>query len=318
METEKAFLRPEPEIKKEVTPELRNEPEVSELQREGGRIYSEEYGQKLNDILEHKFVSKNQEGKNEEVVLKDIVDKHLKNFASPEFSVLPMEEKAEKQREFVKDLGRGINSIPGDDPWSFYFRRIMETGRMNCSGSTALAGMILENTKEQSGIKSVEYGAPFGHAVNIITFGDNQLYWADARNGVFENISDCAKVENHNGLKIYKIDQPNEKADVIYRTVPSTSMKEGIISSYLENLHSAYAAAEGKFDKALKMGRSKEELKEIQKTAREVCQERELTSPEQLHHLRETRKFFTDKMNKYDQSKEFKEEAKRIEKIINS
>ncbi len=219
---------------------------------------------------------------------------------------MPMEEKAEKQREFVKDLGRGINSIPGEDPWSFYFGRIMETGKINCSGSTALTGMILEKTKEQSGIKSIEWGSPFGHAVNIITFEDNQLYWVDVRNGMFENMSDCAKVENHDGLKVYKIDWPNEKTgyQVPYRTVPATSIEEGVISNYLENLGSAYNAAEGKFDKALKMGHSEKELKEIQKTAREVCRDRELPPPE-------VKEFFTDKMNKYDQSEEGKKEAKK-------
>lgn len=284
----------------------------------GERIYSEEFAGKLDEVLGHEFIVEGKDGREQGVVLKDIVDKHLEGFSSPEFSNLSAEEQAEKQREFAMDLGRGISSIPSEDPWSFYFQRIMKNDKINCSGSTALLGMVLENTKEKSGIKSVEFGQPYAHAVNMITFGDDRLYFADAINGEFEDVTDRVKSEEKKELKIYRIEPPKEKNEdrVIFRDIPVSSMKEGIISSYLNNLYSASQSAQGKFDKELRLGRPKEELKEIQKMASEVCEEREISSPGQLQRLRETKNFFDVKLNNYRRSRGFKKEMKRMGKIF--
>lgn len=321
-EGEKQFMKsftPEakPAPEQETVPEAKIE-EKEELRREGEKIYDKEFVDKLDEVLGHEFKMKGKDGQEESVVLKNIIDKHLEGFSSPGFAALSTEEKAEKQREFVMDLGRGINKIPSDDPWSFYFKRIMETGKINCSGSSALLGMALERTKEQSGIKSVEQGFPYGHAINMITFGDGRLYFADARNGTFEDISDYTKIDNKDGLKVYKIKQPKDKiGDLIpWRNIPATGVKEGAIDMYLSNLQSAHQAAEGKFDKALKMGRSKKELKQAREGAKEVCQENNLSSPEELDRLTEVKRFFNEKINKYHRSEEFKKEIKRIEKLM--
>jgi len=145
--------------------------EALELQRDGEKIYLKEFAERLDDVLKHEFKITGKDGREERIVLRDIIDKHLERFSSPEFSSLSAEERAERQREFVKDLGRGIYKIPAGDPWSFYFDRAIKTGRINCSCCAALLGIILENTKEKTGIQNIEYGSPYGHAINMITFG---------------------------------------------------------------------------------------------------------------------------------------------------
>ena len=291
-----------------------------ELRREGERIYTEEFAGKLDDILGHEFKVKGEDGRERNIVLKDIIDRHLEGFSSPEFAALSMEGKAEKQREFVRDLGRGVDSIPFGDIWAFYFKRMMETGETNCSGSSSLLGMILEGTKEQSGIKSVEQGYPFGHAVNMITLGDSRLYLADTRSGLLEDISNYAQAEDRKGLKVYKIKQPRDKngGPIPWHNIPAVPMKEGVIGMYLGNLRSAYEAGGGNFDEALSMGYSSKELEEIQKMAKDVCRERGLSSPEEYDRLGKVQEFFVGKINEYLRSPEFRREIRRVKKLTRS
>ena len=60
---------------------------VLKLQFEGEQIYSEEFVDELDGILKNDFAIENKEGK-KKIALKDIIDKHLKEFSSSEFSHL--------------------------------------------------------------------------------------------------------------------------------------------------------------------------------------------------------------------------------------
>jgi hypothetical protein len=288
---------------KEKTPES--------LKTEGEKIYKNEFTDKLPHVLEKKFKSE----KGEEIVLKDVMEEGLKKFP-PEFSKLSKEQKTKIQKEFVKDLTEQISKIPASDRsssyWSFYFEKALKTGAMNCSACASLNGLILENTKKITELEKIEFGLPSGHAMNIITFSNGQIYYVDPRNNVFENLKRNMKIEYRNGLKAYKIKEL--KGGMYSKIIPTLPVKEGIISCYVDNLHSAFNSARGRLPESLKIDSNVKKIKKIQEGAQKICQEKGINN-QSYEQLKELKQFFNKKRFKYQESKEFKTEMKRIEEF---
>jgi len=286
------------------------------LKIEGEKIYKTEYVDKLDKVLEKKFKTgeKNEKGEAKEIVLKDTVEEHLKIFRTPEFSKLSKEQKAGIQKQFVKDLTEMINKIPdsGIASWSFYFKRALKTGEMNCAACASLNGLILENSKKTTELEKIEFGLPYGHAMNIVTFSNGQIYYVDPRNNVFENLRRNIKIEYKNGLKVYKIKEL--KGGMYSKIIPTLPVKEGVIGCYVDNLHSTLNSAENKFPESLKMGRTVKELKKIQKEAQKICQEKGLNN-KSYEQLKKIKEFFNKKVFKYQESREFKTEIKRMQEF---
>jgi hypothetical protein len=303
----KKFQKEIPKVdkKEEIEKKLKEKSEQFSLQKEGEKIYKTEFADRSNEVLEKKFKTK--EG--EEIVLKDFLEEGLKKFSAPEFSKLSKEQKTKIQKEFVKDLTEQINKIPSGTGWSFDFKRALKTGEMNCSACASLNGLILENTKKITKLEKIEMGLPHNHAMNIITFSNGQIYYVDPRNNVFENLSRNIKVEYKNGLKVYKIKEL--KGGMLSKIIPTLPVKEGIISCYVDDIHSAFHSAQGTLPEGLK-GSSVKKLEKIQKEAKKVCEEKGINN-ESFEQLKELKEFFNKKFLKYQESREFKTEIKRIE-----
>jgi len=269
--------------------------EEMKLKFEGRQIYFDEFVDKLGDILEHKFSDK--EGK--EFVLSETINEHLEKFTSPDFSKLSIEKQAESQKEFVKDLINQINKIPSDT-WSFYFDRSLRTKKLNCSGCATLTGLILQSSKKITRLKNIEYGSPPGHAMNIITFTDNKIFRVDSRNNIFENLTDNIEIQKADGLKIYKIKKLEKETR--HKIIPITSVKNGTISAYLDNLYSAYKCTRDEPPKGLE-DLSSSELEE----AKEVFQEKQIP----LEKIRKIGEIFYKGLHKYRESEDFIKEEKR-------
>ena len=291
--------------------ELEKTPESIKLKQEGEKIYKTEFTDKLDKVLdkEFKIEEKNEKGKvtEKEMVLKDILEEDLKKFKAPEFSRLSKEQKAKIQEEFLKNLTEKISKIPSSDrssaTWSCYFSKALKTGEMNCSACASLNALILENTKKITEIDQIEFGLPHEHAMNIITLSNGQIYYVDPRNNVFENLSRNIKIENKNGLKVYKIKELRGGMD--YKIIPTLNVKEGIIAGYLDNLPKS---AKSKFPSSVEI----EGWKKIKSGAKEIFEEKEISN-ERFKQLKKLKNFFNKKLYKYQESKEFKSEIKRVE-----
>ncbi len=316
---------PEPE---KVAGSKEKDAEILELRCKGEKIYSKEFAGKLDEILDHEFKIKDKEGQGERIVLKDVIDKHLEGFSSQEFFHLPPEKKAGSQKSFVQELVSNISRISTDN-WSIDFKRTMKTGGANCSAVSILLGLILESTKEISGIKNIEYGMPADHAINIIHFSDGKFYFADSKANIFEDITKNADIEEKEGFKIYRIKELSNKliGGIKHKIIPALPIKEGAIISYLGNLCAAYIIAQDELPGAFKKiyAPTPEEIKSFQWLARkelsregakEISQENSL-SEEKFLNLAKIRDSFIGKLESYTKGEEFRKERKRWrERII--
>lgn len=206
-----------------------------ELRQEGEEIYSKEFIENIDEILNYKF--KDRTSEKGAIVLKDIIDEHIKKLQN-----LSEPEKIEASKKFVKDLVLHIDAIPVDHG-IVDFKSAIRIGGLSCSSSAALLGLILEKNKEKVAIQKVEYGLPVDHALNIVHFNDGKIYLVDARNNIFEDITENAQIEERKEeeLKIYRI---NKKIGLGHRIIPAVPLKEGIIAAYLSILFGAYLKVE--------------------------------------------------------------------------
>jgi len=206
-----------------------------ELRQEGEEIYSKEFIENIDEILNYKF--KDRTSEKGAIVLKDIIDEHIKKLQN-----LSEPEKIEASKKFVNDLVLHIDAIPVAHG-IVDFKSAIRIGGLNCSSSAALLGLILEKNKEKVAIQKVEYGLPVDHALNIVHFNDGKIYLVDARNNIFEDITENAQIEERKEeeLKIYRI---NKKIGLGHRIIPAVPLKEGIIAAYLSILFGAYLKVE--------------------------------------------------------------------------
>ncbi len=214
-------------------------------------IYQKNFKGLLNKVLEHEF--KTDKG---EVII-------LKNFCQSQGAGI----------EFVRNLTNKISQIPVKK-WAIDFSRAIEQNGLNCSCASALMGLILE----KAGVGLVEYGQPPHHSLLILNI-NSVIYYVDPRNGVFEKLDDNVEIEEFKSFRVYKIRKLKGKLG--FKIIPASSIKEGIIASYLENL-----LVEGKL--------SKKEAKR----------------------LSGVRAFSKELSNYENSSDEFQAETKRLERII--
>lgn len=284
--------------------------EEERLRLEGEKIYSEDFIEKLDDVLGHEFKSK--DGK-EKITLKQVVNEYLKRFAAEEFSQKALKEQSEVQLQFLEDLAEKISEILPDS-WSINFRQAIENNALNCSNCASLTGLILENNKEKFNLQNIEYGFPYGHAINIITLADGRVFYVDSKNNIVEDfeLNKNTKIEDKNGLKVYKINELKGKID--YKIIPALPLKEGILISYLGNLESSCNSVKGKLPDVIKK-RPEKERREFQEGAKRVYDEEGLFSENKHQRLIKILESFEQKqmLDKYGESKEFKSEAKRWE-----
>ncbi len=168
-----------------------------------------------------------------------LIDKHLDNIKKA-----GDDEQKLARKEMAEELTKKLNLIPVDK-WTCSPTKALETKKANCSTLGALLMMMIESTKEASGIKGIEYVEPAGHIANLIHFKDGSSYFADPRNGNF--------VDMTNNLKIQEFDEfvVNEnlafRQEVPVRYLPSMkSFERGVAHIYVGNM---YQVAEDEHEK---------------------------------------------------------------------
>ena len=213
------------------------------------------------------------------------------------------------QKQFVEKLIHSISKIPFDS-WSFTFTRSLESGKLNCSGCASLLGIIIEHMRSLSRIPLVEFVTPYGHAMNIIHFSDNSIYYADPRNEKFKNISNLIlRTWNFGNLKVYRL-----KANLGftgYRIFPAVSVREGVLMSYGGNLGSMYNFAQGKIDQVLKESSSNEALEADMEEAHEILQKHGYSKGD-VKRARVFVQSVEQDMQHFYASNDFKEEVSRL------
>jgi len=262
-------------------------------------------------------VIEDREGREEKIILNDIINRYLEKFSSPEFSQLSPKDKAKIQKEFVQELTSSISKIPHNS-WSINFEKVIKTQKINCSGASSLLGLILESTKEVSGLKNIELATPIEHVMNIVPFIDGTFYYVDSRSNVFEDLSQNSEIEYREGLKIYKIRELT--GGIPYKIVPVLPPKDGIIASCVGNLCAAYIVTEKEIPESLKKEYSltPEQLKDVEEQikklprrgAKEIYQEYSLDEEKCLRLLK-IRKIFAEVLDNYMKTEEYREEVRR-------
>ena len=270
--------------------------EEKELKQEGEKIYSEEFTDQLDAILNYEFKDEN----GENFVLKETIDQGLEKISENENNL-------EEKKKFVGSLVKKISEIPHYS-WAINFSESMKTGESNCSNCSSLLGLILEKLQDKAGIKNIEYVFPAGHAANVVTFEDGSVFFADSRNNFFKDseIGKRITVERRGNLKIYKLNE----YDGDYKIVPALPLKEGILAGYLGNLNSAFKTVRGDIPE-IKKEIPEEQKEDFIRGAEDICKRMDLTE-EKVKHLVKILDVFGSEIREYEESDEFKKELERV------
>ena len=112
----------------------------------------------------------------EDLIKKINEEKDLAKRALLEFAYI---EKCQEQINKYKSGFEGKN-----DKWDAWPKRLKETGRFNCVGSTLIGTIFLE----KAGIKNC-HGLPVSHVMNIARLADGQYVYVDLINSKIEKIN---------------------------------------------------------------------------------------------------------------------------------
>lgn len=269
------------------------------------KIYEEDFIKPLAEMMDAELSTKEGGG----FVLSDIVNEQLSKFQTPEFSTLSSGEQTEQQKQFCQTVIDKISSLPGD-AWSISPKQTLHTGAMNCSNAASIFGMIMKNAQSISGIRRIDYVSPYGHAMNIVQMLDSSIWYADPRNGVFENITDNVEVEEQNDLNIYRIKKPANKTS--FHILPGIKyLRDAIVRSYAGNIAESVNTANGEFDEVLSVY-PEEKQKEIQEGARALGEELML-SEEKAKNYKNLAEAIGMQLNNFEKTEEFLNEQLRWE-----
>ena len=268
-------------------------------------VYENDFKKPLAEMMNAELSTK-EGGK---FVLSDIVNEQLNKFQTPEFSALPPEEQTKQQKQFCQTFIDKISSLPGD-AWSISPKQTLRTGAMNCSNAASVFGMTMKNTQAISGIRRIDYVSPYGHAMNIVQLLDGSLWYADPRNGVFENITDNVEVEEQNNLNIYRIKKPTDKTS--FHILPGIKyLRDAVVRAYAGNVAESNNTAKGEFDEVLEIF-PEERKKEIQEGARTLKEELML-SDEKASEYKTLAEIVGKSLDEFQKTNEFLNEKRRWE-----
>lgn len=215
-------------------------PESFESELNG--IYQRDYLDALPEVLNKKFVSESGEpifsSDDGEYFdsLQGLTD-HLLSSAEPS--------NPESQEKIVKTLIENMKRIPSGQSMSV--RHAAETGKMYCSVSAATFQLMMEKIQPQLGVKS-EYVSPVDHAANVVRIG-NKIFFADPRNGIFDDITANLTEEYRGGLKIYRAKSGGIFSDkTLFSIIPAmTDSSKSMVHADMGNFEGMVDFARGKF-----------------------------------------------------------------------
>jgi len=237
------------------------------------QTFSHEFAGQLPAILSRDFELTD----GTHVNFQTIIDKHLAAIHEVKTGV---PEISKMQQEMVRELVETISKLPVKN-WNISPRQLAENGSANCSVAAAALQMMIESTQGSTGITKTDYVNPPGHAFNMVRFPDGNIFYADPRNGIFENVTKEVIVSYKPGLTIYKLTKPNERMPFRYITALSKS-SDGMVNAYLGNLSQVPQVLAGNFPTAFEDA-SQAERDAMQLEARELGTRPELNS-ESLNH----------------------------------
>ncbi len=236
----------------------------TELRAETQRVLDREFIAPLRDVLEAELPSKT----GETFRLGEVVDRNIEAIKGAESD----EQRAERQKTLVSELVNTIKQLPSDS-WSCSTRQLLENKAANCSNAASLLALILEQRQDDTGIKKFEYANPQGHSINIVSFDDGTMCYADPRNGVFEDVTKRMTVEDQPEMRLYVLKDPEPKMP--HRFYPAVKkLHDIIVGVYAANMSEVPMFARGEFDENMKRTAPPEELAKMQAQA-QVAQQRE-------------------------------------------
>lgn len=214
------------------------------LESELNGIYQRDYLDALPEVLNRKFVSESGEpvfsSDNGEKFdnLQGLID-HLLSTTKPS--------NPESQEKITKTLIENMKRIPSGQSMSV--RHAAEIGKMYCSVSAATFQLMMEKIQPQLGVKS-EYVSPVDHAANVVRIGD-KIFFADPRNGIFDDITANLTEEDREGLKIYRAKSNGIFSDkVLFSILPSmTDSSRAMVHADMGNFEGMVNFARGNFGK---------------------------------------------------------------------
>lgn len=274
-------------------------------------IYQKDYLEALSEILNKKFTTESGESlfssENGERFdnLQKLID-HLLNNAEPS--------SPENQEKIVKTLIENMKRIPSGQSMSV--RHATETGKMYCSVSAATFQLMMEKIQPQLGVKS-EYVSPVDHAANVVRIGD-KIFFADPRNGIFDNITANLTEEERGGLKIYRTKSGSIFSDkVLFSIIPSmTDSSKAMVHADMGNFEGIVDFARGKFgEDSERMGM--ETARNLQNYAKEYLTKLGILGDKEKEDAFTKRYSELDEasgkeMDEFKRTEEFKAEEKRV------
>lgn len=275
--------------------EYQNESEKQlELQKETAELVYNEF------VEPHERVQKK--------FLGDTVEAELVEFDRRRDLTNSAEDIAVAQEQFLSELAKNIRQLPVKSYEGTSLRLAEENDGINCVGCAVLTGLILENNNEKLGLKNIEFGNPYGHAVDIVTLADDRVLFVDTRNG---RISDLqigvnTTIEEYDGVKVYKVNSDK----IGYKIIPATSVLEGGMGAYLENL--IEASDEAATAEVAQEIADTAEREEFIASAQALWSESGFDLSD-VAHLKEVRKSLTASLDNYQKSEEWLAEVQRIQ-----
>lgn len=235
-----------------------------------------------------------------------IIDKHLTAIHEAPNNV---QEISRAQQEFVRELVRTLSLLPVKN-WNISPRQLVENGGANCSTAAASLQMMIESTARTSGIPTIDYANPPGHAFNMVRFPDGTIFYADPRNGVFENVTHDVVVSRKPGLTIYKLLKPNERMPFRYVTALEKA-SDGMVAAYLANISEIPDVAAGNFPAAF-TNATEQEREQMQREAAQLTGRPEI-APDAIAHTRTTYHQLYEPLNNFFDEPAITEEIAHFE-----
>ncbi len=212
-------------------------------------IYQNDYLDALPEILSRNFSDEKGEplfstNNGERFTnLQQLLDSLTNN---PELSNSENEEVKEKT---VKTIIDNMSRMPAGQSMSV--RHATETNEMFCSVSAATFQLIMEKIQSRLGVKS-EYINPVDHAANIVKIANSQrerIFYADPRNGIFDDLTENITEENRDGLRIYRSKNGSAFSEkVLFSVIPAiTDSAKAMVHADMGNFKGLVDFARGNF-----------------------------------------------------------------------
>lgn len=216
------------------------------------------------------------------------------------------EDLAATQKALVRGIVEHLNEMPVGT-WDTSPKQTLETKQTNCSGAAALFTALFESVQAATEIPKIHYVNPYGHATDIVHFSDQTIFYADPRNGIFQEITQDVEVEERDGLIVYRLKVPTP--EIPFHFLPTLpSFRDMAVVNYVENMAEIPEAAEGVFDEILRNSATGAELREMQQEAR-VVRERERIAASKVIQWQKLKQSLGKSLDKFKQTPEFQKES---------